>query len=100
MPRRWRSFVTGRGGIDRAAYELCAFSELRERLRAGDMWVQGSRRYRSFDDYLLPQPTFEALKGSGSLPLAVATRFEDHLAERRALLRGSRGRCCGSCPGW
>ncbi|MBV8578759.1 MAG: Tn3 family transposase [Acetobacteraceae bacterium] len=78
--------MTGRGGIDRAAYELCAFSELRERLRAGDMWVQGSRRYRSFDDYLLPQPTFEALKGSGSLPLAVATRFEDHLAERRALL--------------
>ncbi|MBV8506475.1 MAG: DUF4158 domain-containing protein [Alphaproteobacteria bacterium] len=86
VPRRWRGFVAGSGNIDRAAYELCAFSELRERLRAGDVWVAGSRRYRSFDDYLLPRPTFEALKGSGSLPLAVATRFEDHLAERRTLL--------------
>ncbi len=86
VPRRWRPFVVGRGGVDRAAYELCAFSELRERLRAGDVWVAGSRRYRAFDDYLLPRPTFEALKAAGPLPLAVAPRFEDHLAERSARL--------------
>jgi TnpA family transposase len=84
VPRRWRPFVVSRGGVDRAAYELCAFSELRERLRAGDVWVAGSRRYRAFDDYLLPRPTFEALKAAGPLPLAVAPRFEDHLAERCA----------------
>ena len=88
VPRRWRPFVVGRGGVDRAAYELCAFSELRERLRAGDVWVAGSRRYRAFDDYLLPRPTFEALKAAGPLPLAVAPRFEDHLAERRCPARG------------
>jgi TnpA family transposase len=86
VPRRWRPFVVSRGGVDRAAYELCAFSELRERLRAGDVWVAGSRRYRAFDDYLLPRPTFEALKAAGPLPLAVAPRFEDHLAERCARL--------------
>ena len=86
VPRRWRNFVITPNGVDRAAYELCAFSELRERLRAGDVWVAGSRRYRAFDDYLLPQPTFEALQASGPLPLAVAERFEDHLAERRIRL--------------
>jgi TnpA family transposase len=86
VPRRWRPFVVSQGAIDRAAYELCAFSELRERLRAGDVWVAGSRRYRAFDDYLLPRPTFEALKAAGPLPLAVAPRFEDHLAERCARL--------------
>src|SRR6185312_3771577 len=86
VPRRWRAFVIGHNGVDRAAYELCAFSELRERLRAGDIWVSGSCRYRPFDDYLLPRPTFDALKASGSLPLPVAPRFEDHLAERRACL--------------
>lgn len=86
VPRRWRPFVVIQGAVDRAAYELCAFSELRERLRAGDVWVAGSRRYRAFDDYLLPRPTFEALKAAGPLPLAVAPRFEDHLAERCAQL--------------
>ena len=27
---------------------------LRDRLRAGDIWVEGSRAFRAFDDFLLP----------------------------------------------
>ena len=95
VPRRWRGFVLGPDGVDRAAYELCAFSELRERLRAGDVWVAGSWKYRAFDDYLLPRPTFEALKASGSLPLAVAPRFEDHWAERRSQLEEAAAAVAG-----
>ena len=86
VPRRWRPFVVVKGEVDRPAYELCALSELRERLRAGDVWVRGSRRYRPFDDDLLPKPTFEALRASGPLPLSVAPVFAEHLAERRARL--------------
>lgn len=86
VPRRWRAQVIEGGVVDRAAYELCAFSELRERLRAGDIWVAGSGRYRAFGDYMLPEPTFAALRASGPLPLAVPERFEDHLAERQARL--------------
>ena len=48
--------------------------------------MAGSTRFRAFDDYLLPRPTFEAIRASGPLPLAVPERFEDHLAERRAAL--------------
>ena len=95
VPRRWRPFVAKEDGIDRAGYELCAFSELRERLRAGDVWVAGSRRYRAFDDYLLPKPTFEAMRAAGPLPLAVAERFEDHLAERRARLEEAAAAVAG-----
>ena len=50
------------------------------------MWVRGSRRYRPFDDDLLPKPTFEALRASGPLPLSVAPVFAEHLAERRTRL--------------
>lgn len=89
VPRSWRPFVVLPAGVDRAAYELCAFSELRDRLRAGDVWVAGSRRYRAFDDYLLPRPTFEALRAAGPLPLAVAPKFEDHLADRRDSLEAA-----------
>lgn len=44
----------GGGTIDRRFWELCAMAELKNRLRAGDVWVDGSRRYRSLDDDLLP----------------------------------------------
>ena len=46
--RVWRSLVIRRGEIDRKAYELCVFFELRDRLRAGDIWVEGSRQYQDF----------------------------------------------------
>ncbi len=35
-------------------YELCALSELKNALRSGNIWVQGSRQFKGFEDYLLP----------------------------------------------
>ena len=86
VPRRWRPHVVTKEGVIRAGYELCVFSCLNERLQAGDVWVAGSTRFRAFDDYLLPRPTFAAMRALGPLPLALPERFEDHLAERRAAL--------------
>ena len=71
VPAGWRPFVTRDGVVDRAAYELCALSQLRDRLRAGDIWVAGSRQYRDFDSYLIPPGTFTALREKGPLPLAI-----------------------------
>ena len=39
---RWARHVFPGGVIDRRYYELCVLSELRDRLRAGDVWVVGS----------------------------------------------------------
>ena len=39
--------------IDRRYYELCVLAELRDRLRAGEVWVAGSRQYRSFEERLI-----------------------------------------------
>jgi TnpA family transposase len=55
VPRRWRPFVSRGGTTDRRYWELCAMAELKNRLRAGDVWVEGSRQYRSLDDDLLPR---------------------------------------------
>ena len=52
---RWARHVLPGGAIDRRYYELCVLSELRDRLRAGDVWVVGSRRYRSFEERLISQ---------------------------------------------
>ncbi|HLJ92323.1 MAG TPA: hypothetical protein VKU02_03940 [Gemmataceae bacterium] len=46
VPPKWRSYVIDkRGRIDRAYFELCVLSELRAALRAGDIWLDWSRRY-------------------------------------------------------
>jgi hypothetical protein len=37
--QRWALYVLPGGSIDRRHYELCVLSELRDRLRAGDVWV-------------------------------------------------------------
>jgi len=47
VPPRWaRSFGAG-GDIDRRFYELCALSELKNRLHAGDLYVVGSPSSRT-----------------------------------------------------
>jgi TnpA family transposase len=85
--RGWRPFVMGPDGKpDRRAWEVCVLSELRDRLRAGDVWVEGSRRYRDFEDCLLPRPTLAALRAEGPLPVGVAEDAEAHLAARREAL--------------
>lgn len=84
--RSWRPFVIKKDGIVRKAYEICALSELRDRLRAGDVWVEGSRQYQDFESCLMPRPTFDILHKEGALPVAVPRNAEKHLAERAAEL--------------
>jgi TnpA family transposase len=83
---RWARHVLPGGDIDRRYYELCVLSELRDRLRAGDVWVVGSRRYRSFEERLISRETLQELEGSGTLPIAVDPDFDCFIADRRALL--------------
>ncbi|HGO5650805.1 TPA: DUF4158 domain-containing protein, partial [Klebsiella pneumoniae] len=59
---RWQKLVMTDTGIDRRYYELCALSELKNALRSGDIWVQGSRQFKDFEDYLVPPAKFASLK--------------------------------------
>ena len=81
MPR-WAKLVLTDEGIDRRYYELCALSELKNALRSGDVWVQGSRQFKDFDEYLVPVEKFAALKLTSELPLAVATDCDKYLHDR------------------
>ena len=83
---RWARYVMPGGAIDRRYYEFCVLSELQGRLRAGDVWVVGSRRYRSFEEHLISRQVQQELLQAGSLPVAVDPDFERFIAGRRALL--------------
>ena len=57
LKRRWRERVrAGTSDFDPRAWEVAVLVHLRDRLRSGDVWVEGSRAFRSFEDYLLPRP--------------------------------------------
>ncbi len=83
---RWQKLVMTDTGIDRRYYELCALSQMKNALRSGDIWVQGSRQFKDFEDYLLPPAKFTRLKQARELPLAVATDCDPYLHERLSLL--------------
>lgn len=84
--RSWRPLVMPGGAIDRKAFEICVLSELRDRLRAGDVWVEGSRQFRDFESCLMPKPTFEALRADGALPLPVTGDAVTYLPTRHQAL--------------
>ncbi len=94
--QRWAPYVLTGNTIDRRHYELCVLSELRDRLRAGDVWVAGSRQYRSFEARLISAETSQELQQTGTLPIAVEPDFEQFIASRQALL-GKRLKAVDAC---
>jgi len=48
-------------------------SELKNALRAGDVWVPGSRQFRDFDEYLIEREAFTAQATAEVTGLAVTT---------------------------
>lgn len=83
---QWEPYIHQEDSLDRRYYELCVLSELRNRLRSGDIWVPGSNQYQDFDGYLLGQSAFAELRKSGDLPVAVETHCAKYLAQRTELL--------------
>jgi TnpA family transposase len=91
----WRDAVLDSGsdgGVQhRRTWEAAILLALRDRLRAGDIWVEGSRQWRALEDQLIPRALFTAMREAGPLPVAVPSTAEEYLAERRALLERRMG---------
>jgi hypothetical protein len=84
--KRWKSLVLTDDGLDRRFYELCVMSELKNSLRSGDIWVQGSRQFKDFEEYLLPLPRFAVQRNQQELGLAIETDCDHFLEMRLAVL--------------
>lgn len=89
VPPRWARSVGTGADIDRRFYEFCALSELKNRLRAGDVYVTGSRQFQDFEEYLLPNGVFTTLQQGDRLGLAVPTQPSAYLSERLTALRAA-----------
>ena len=87
VPPRWARSVGAGEDIDRRFYELCALGELKNRLRAGDLHVVGSRQFQDFEDYLMPTPVLCSMRSANRLGVDVPTTADAYLSERLKLLR-------------
>lgn len=85
--RRWAPYVHQEGGLDRKFYELCALSELKNGLRAGDISVPGSRQFRDFDEYLIGRADFSVQTAEAGTGLSVVTDAKTYLEDRLGTLR-------------
>ena len=80
--KHWPGLIFDGARPKRRIYETAVVATLRDRLRAGDVWVEGSRDYRRFDSYLMPRVEAEiVLKKQG-----LETDPHAWLQERRQLL--------------
>lgn len=102
---RWARVVFAEDGtIDRAFYEMCVLAEVRNALRSGDLWVEGSRQYKDLDGYLIPAPTFESLTANDAVPVGFPVNVDDYLigeiaeVERQLALVDEQGGT-GELPG-
>ena len=86
IKKRWQKLIHTDNGINVNYYELCVLSELKNALRSGDIWVQGSRQFKAFDEYLMTTNTFETLLQTKKLPIAIETDCKTYLQSRLNLL--------------
>jgi hypothetical protein len=69
-----RKLIAANGKRDRRLWEIATLAVLRERLRSGDVWVEGGRAFRPLETQLMPSPAFEARKEASDLRLGVPMR--------------------------
>ncbi len=87
LPPRWHRHVLSppaRPGAERAIsrphYEVALLSTLNERIKSGDVTVEGSRRWADFDDYLIPRAAWEAERLDHYAALGLPTAPEAFVA--------------------
>jgi hypothetical protein len=77
VPPRWRPYVVNREGqIDRHYFELCTLWELRGALRAGNVWLEASRRFADPETYLIPRERWPQVR-RGSAERSSSPRREE-----------------------
>ena len=82
IPNRWSKYVyEPEGTINRHYYEMAALTELKNRIRSGDIAVKGSRNYKNFEEYLVSKIEWDNKENTPS-KLAVSLSSTEYLQER------------------
>lgn len=85
LPKRWLNHVRKPDGtIDRHYFEIAVVSEIRDKVKAGDLSIKGSKQFKEFEDYLISKEEWEKLKDSNRLDVSLSV--EEYLEDRNNVL--------------
>ncbi len=77
---KWRGQLLGSDGqVNRRSFELCVLSQLRDGLRSGAIWLQGSRRFADPATYLIPSSQWTSRRSEALRILGLAQEPREHL---------------------
>lgn len=86
ISNRWNKCLYNKdGSINRRYYEIATLTELKNKIRSGDVSVEGSKNFKDFEDYLIPHNEWYIAKQSGT-KLAVSLNIEEYINERTETL--------------
>ena len=83
LTQKVRKLIAADGKRDRRLWEIATLAVLRERLRSGDVWVEGGRAFCPLETQLMPNPDFAARKAAGDLRLGVPHDADAWIAEKQ-----------------
>jgi TnpA family transposase len=82
ISNRWNKCLYEKdGSINRHYYEIATLAELKNRIRSGDISVEGSKNFKNFDEYLISHNEWNIAKKNGT-KLAVNLDIREYLHER------------------
>lgn len=98
LSERWKKQVfSSDGKVIRKYYELALLDTLNHQIRAGNVAVEGSERYKSFDSYLFSKEQWKE-KEQYHHRLTVPLDFDSYIAERKQTLDNSLKRLAEELP--
>ena len=78
---KWRpQLEKSDGRVNRRSFKLCVLYQLRDGLRSGDIWLQGSRRFADPATYLIPSSQWLACRADTLRLLRLDQEPSQHLA--------------------
>ncbi len=62
IPKKLKPFVFEDGEVSKRAWECSLLLKLQEEIKAGNVYIQDSKRFGNFEDYLMPEDQWAAIR--------------------------------------
>jgi hypothetical protein len=83
LTNKVRKLIAANSKQARHLWEIATLAVLRDRLRSGEIWVDGSRALRPLNAQLMPEPAFLARKEADDLRLGIPREADAWIAEKQ-----------------
>jgi TnpA family transposase len=77
IPRKLRSLVEQDGVVDKHVWECLLLTAIRDEIRAGNVYVEQSKRFGRFDDFFIPDAQWATMREGFFARAGLPTQAED-----------------------